>query len=238
MKRTLSFVLVLLMLAGTLAIANAESVKLAYSGGSIHLRTGPGTKYSSNGVVKNGDVITVLSQGKVWSKIQTGDSREGYIKNLYIYGIGKAYAEGTTYYSKHSTAKITTKYASSKVNLRAGAAHSQASIGHVSRGEKVTLLGKNGSWYLVATKNGTQGFVHKDYVKTSSSSSSSSTSTKGTVTAQSGLNMRAGKGTNTAKIGCIPKGAKVTILNTSNSSWWYVKYGSKQGYVSSKYVKK
>ena len=99
MKRLFAFLLALCLLIGTWA-AMAESVKLAYSTGSIYLRTGAGTKYAANGVVKNGDSITVLDKGKVWSRIKTSDDREGYIKNLYIYGLGNNYAQGTSYYSK------------------------------------------------------------------------------------------------------------------------------------------
>ena len=76
MKKIFAFLLALLLLISSWA-ALAETVKLAYSSGSLKLRKGAGTKYAANGVVKNGDNITVLSKGKVWTKVRTDDNREG-----------------------------------------------------------------------------------------------------------------------------------------------------------------
>ena len=42
---------------------------------------------------------------------------------------------------------------------------------------------------------------------------------------------------NGAKILVLAKGTKVTVLSKANSSWWKVKYGSKTGYIYSKYLK-
>ncbi len=236
MKRILSVFMVLLLLSTLLLAASAETVKLAYKSGSLNLRTGPGTKYANNGYVHNGDTITVLSKGSVWSKIRTSDSREGYIKNLYISGNGSGYASGTTYYSKHYTGTVKTKYAASKVNLRSGAGTGYAHIASLKNGQKLTVLGKNGSWFLVSTSGGTQGFVHSKYVKTSASSSSSSSKTA--VVTASAVNMRSGPGTGYGKVATLAKNTKVTIVSTSNSKWWKVKYGSKTGFIWSKYLKK
>ena len=237
MKKLFAFLLALCLLIGSWA-AMAETVKLAYSTGSLNLRTGAGTKYKANGVVKNGDTITVLEKGKVWSKVRTSDSREGYIKNLYISGLGSNYADGTTYYSKSYTGTVSTKYSSSTVNVRAGANKSEARVTTLKSGAKVKVLGKNGSWYLIETQGGTQGYISASYIKTSASSSSSSSSktTTAKVTA-SAVNMRASASASSAKVLVLAKGAKVTVLSKANSSWWKVKYGSKTGYIYSKYLK-
>ncbi len=238
MKKISALLLALLLLISSWA-AMAETVKLAYSSGSLNLRQGPGTKYAANGVVKNGDNITVLEKGKVWSKVLTDDSREGYIKNLYIYGMGKNYAEGTTYYSKSRTGTVKTKYASSTVNVRAGANKSEARVTTLKGGTKVKVLGRNGSWYLIETKGGTQGFISSKFLSTSGSSSSSSSSSKTTtarVTA-SAVNMRATASAKGNKVLVLAKNTKVTVLSKANASWWKVKYGSKTGYIYSKYLK-
>ncbi|MBO7385571.1 MAG: SH3 domain-containing protein [Clostridia bacterium] len=234
MKKFLSILLVVCMLACMMLTAFGETVKLAYSSGSVKLRTGAGTKYSANGVVKNGDTITVLSKGKNWTKIRTADSREGYIKNLYIDGIGSHYASGTTY-TAHRTGKVVTKYSSSTVNMRAGAAHSEVAIGKLKSGAKVTVLGKNGSWYLVANSSGTQGFVHSKYISVGGSSSGSS-STTAKVANCNAVHMRSGKSSTSSIVATLAKNTKVTVLSKSGS-WWKVKYGSKTGYIYKKYLK-
>ena len=66
------------------AAALADTVSMARSGGSLYLRSGPGRDYKSVGTVHDGDYITVVSYGSVWSKVKTSSGKTGYIKNLYI----------------------------------------------------------------------------------------------------------------------------------------------------------
>ena len=234
MKEFISLLMALCLML-TMFVACAETIKTPTAGGTIYLRKGPGTKYGANGTVSNGDSITVLEKGKAWTKIQTSDSREGYVKNLYISGMGNNYADGTTYYSKAKSGTIKTKYASSTVNMRAGANKSEAKVMSLKSGTKVKVLGKNGSWYLVQTSGGTAGYVKSTYVSTSGGSSSSSSTTTATVKNCNAVNMRSTP--NGAKILVLAKGTKVTVLSKANSSWWKVKYGSKTGYIYSKYLK-
>ena len=235
MKKALSFILALLV-AFSMFAACAETIKLAYSSGSIYLRKGAGTKYATNGVLKNGDSVTVLKKGSIWSKVKTSDSREGYVKNLYIKGIGSAYASGTTYYSKSYTGTVKTKYASSSVNLRGGAGFSQGKITTLKSGAKVKVLGKNGSWYLVETSKGTQGFINSKYLSTKAGGSSSSSTTTATVANCNAVNMRKSASKDSDRVCTLAKGTSVTVLSKSGS-WWKVKYGSKTGYIYSKYLK-
>lgn len=234
MKKFFAILFVMVFMLSVVAFTNAETVKMAYKGGSLNLRTGAGTNYPNNGYVFNGDSITVLSKGSSWSKIETADGRVGYIKNLYISGNGSKYADGTTYYSKSYTGKIVTKYSGSKVNLRAGASTSTVSMESVKSGDSVKVLGKNGNWYLIETKKGTQGYISSSYVSTSASKT---TETTAKVTG-SAVNMRCGAGTKYAVVTTLVKGTKVKVLNTSNAKWWKVQYSKYVGYMSSNYLRK
>lgn len=238
MKRILSVLALICVLAMCVPVfAEAETVKLAYAGGSLSLRKGAGTNYARNGYLRDGDRIEVLSYGSVWSKVETYDGRVGYIKNLYISGNGKNnYADGTSYYGTKVSGRVSTTYASSSVNLRSGASTSTSKITSLASGTKLTILGENGSWYLVSTASGTQGYISKSYVKKTGSSSSSSSSTTATVSG-SVVNMRKGPGTDYALVTALTKGTRVTVLSKSNSRWWKVKYSSYTGYMSSNYLK-
>ena len=156
-KLILSIVLISILLMSNSALA--ASISLAYSSGALYLRSGPGTSYSAITTVHDGDSITVLSTGSVWSKIKTSDGTVGYVKNLYIDNGDDNYASGTTYLSSGVT-----MYTTASVNLRSGASTSTAVIKTLSTGTKVTCLGKNGSFYLVQTADGTQGYVYSSYV--------------------------------------------------------------------------
>lgn len=235
MKRKLSLILaVLFILSMALPmLAGAESVSLAYKNGSLHLRKGPGTNYGTNGYVRDGDYITVLSKGSVWSKVQTSSGRIGYIKNLYIDGNGGNYASGTDYFGGSYTGYVVTKYASSSVNLRAGASTSTASMGKLKNGTKVKVLGENGNWYLVETASGTQGYMSKTYIK---SSTGSAVTQYATVTG-SVVNLRAGAGTQYAIKTALTRGTTVKVLDKVNSKWWKVQWNGYTGYMSANYLK-
>lgn len=82
----------------------------------------------------------------------------------------------------------------------------------------------------------------KDVKAKMGKTTTSTTASKGTkyqVISSDGLNIRAGAGTNTKKIGVLAKGATVTVTKVSdNKNWGYVE--SKKGWIciSTKYVKK
>lgn len=234
MKKKLASLVALMMAIALLVpvFASAETVMMARHDGSLKLRKGPGTSYGVGGYVQDGDNITVISKGSVWSKVENDLGQVGYIKNLYISGNGSSYADGTTYYSSRYTGYVKTKYSGSTVNLRAGAGTSTASIKKLSNGTKLTVLGENGSFYLVETSGGTEGFMSKSYV-----SKSGGSTTKTAVVTASALRMRSGAGTGYGIVTTLGKGAKVTIINKNNSNWWYVQYGSKKGYMASSYLK-
>ena len=224
----------LLILALIPGAALAETVSLAYSGGSLNLRKGPGTEYRSLGTVHDGDHIDVLRYGDVWSKVETDDGKVGYIKNLYIEDGDTNYASGTDYYDSHYTA-----YTTASVNFRAGASTSTASMGTLSKGTKVTVLGENGRFYLVKNSAGTQGFVSKTYISrtkpTGSTGSSSSSAKTMTVTA-SYVNMRAGGGLSYSVVKVLPRGTVVTVVTRGNY-WTRVNYKGTLGWIKNTYLK-
>ena len=224
----------LLILALIPGAALAETVSLAYSGGSLNLRKGPGTEYRSLGTVHDGDHIDVLRYGDVWSKVETDDGKVGYIKNLYIEDGDTNYASGTDYFDSHYTA-----YTTASVNFRAGASTSTASMGTLSKGTKVTVLGDNGRFYLVKNSAGTQGFVSKTYISrtkpTSSTGSSSSSAKTMTVTA-SYVNMRAGGGLSYSVVKVLPRGTVVTVVTRGNY-WTRVNYKGTLGWIKNTYLK-
>ena len=236
MKRRLtavfSLLLVLIFVMSTIP-AFGETVSLAYKNGSLRLRKGPGTSYGTAGFLSDGDSITVVSKGSVWSKVRTSGGTTGYIKNLYISGIGGNYADGTSYFSGNYEGVVTTKYSGSTVNLRSGASTSTSSIGKLASGTKVKVLGENGNWYLVETKSGTQGYMSKNYIK----SSTGSTVTQYATVTGSVVNVRAGAGTQYTVKTALTRGTTVKVLEKTTSNWWKIQWGSYTGYMSANYLR-
>ena len=231
-KKFCAILAVVLVLALIPAAALAETVSLAYSGGALNLRKGPGTEYRSLGTLHDGDHIDVLRYGDVWSKVETDDGKIGYIKNLYIEDGDTNYASGTDYFDSHFTA-----YTTASVNFRAGASTSTASMGTLSKGTKVTVLGENGRFYLVKNSAGTQGFVSKSYISRSKPSGSSSSSSAKTMTVTASyVNMRAGGGLSYKVIKVLPRGTSVTVVPRGNY-WTRVNYKGTLGWIKNTYLK-
>ena len=139
-------------------------------------------------------------------------------------------------------ADAATKYAKTTANLnfRTGPSTSNKIISTIKKNTKVEVISYEGKWAKIKYNNKV-GYSSKSYLSEISSSSSTSsgttTTTKiGTVTADA-LNVRSGAGTKYSKIGTLKKGAKVTILSSSNG-WYKIQYtSSKTGWVSGSYIK-
>ncbi len=214
MKKFSMILAVLLIVAMLVPVAAcAETVVLAYSEGSLHLRRGPGTDYRSVAILHDGDYIDVLREGDVWSKVENEDGTIGYIKNLYIDGLGDEYAEGTEYYDGGVT-----MYTTATVHFRAGASTDTASMGTFHKGAKLTVLGENGRFYLVKNANGTQGFVSSLYLSKKYVAPTTSTAPSyetGIITGNT-VNVRKGGGMSYSVIAKVYGGDEVEIIYEGN----------------------
>jgi len=138
---------------------------------------------------------------------------------------------------------------STSLNVRKGAGTNYAVIGSLKNGAKVEILEKGSTWYKIKYGSGT-GYVHKQYIKITSSTSNNSSGSPpksdpptyatppqdkyGKVTAST-LNVRSGAGTKNKRVGYVYKGNRVKILGTSGE-WYKISYGNLTGYVHSAYI--
>lgn len=58
------------------------------------------------------------------------------------------------------------------------------------------------------------------------------------VNAQNGLKMRSAPSKDAEVVTLLPYGAEVTVIDTSNSGWYEIKYLNKNGYVAANYITK
>lgn len=212
--------------AGTSVYVNPE-------GGSLKVRSGPGTSYSVAGYVAHRDSISVLSRGETWSKIKvTATGKTGYIKTKYIFGHTTGVtvppttnAPAVALPTKYDAASVMTRTAFGVVNVRKGAGTGYASVAKLSRGEKLAVTGKSGDWYKVQTAAGKTGYIRADYV-----SFGLTTKTTGAV------NFRKGAGTNYGVIRELSKGTSVTV-HSVEGRWAKVTYNGRTGYLHMSYLK-
>ena len=144
----------------------------------------------------------------------------------------------------------------SSVNFRSQANSSSGVIGSLSKGATVTIDGEEGNFYKI-TYNSKQGYVSKQFVKTTDSSnqnesdnkSTSATNTatsattssteslteeeaikKNEVTVNSDTTIYVLPLLNSTKVGNFTKNGKVTLVSI-NGKWAYVRGSSKSGWI-------
>ena len=145
----------------------------------------------------------------------------------------------------------TTMQTKANLNMRSSASAKGKYLLTIPKGTKVTTDTKVGTWYKVSYK-GKTGFVSGSYLATVKATTKATpkpkakpapkkvvapkVSTAKQYSTTANLNLRSGASTKYKTLVTVPKGKVVTYVSKSGS-WYKVKYGSKTGYVSSKYLK-
>ena len=238
-KKGTALLLSALLLASALPLAAYAEEVSAKTTEYVNFRSGPGTNYSSQGIIASGTTITVTdTSNSEWYAVRLSNGSTGYIYAEYI----SMSTGGSTSNGEERSAK-TTEY----VNFRSGPGTNYNSKGVIALGTTVTVTDtSNSEWYAVRLSNGSTGYIFAQYLKLNSSSSA--TATPAPTQAPSGseqsaktteyVNFRSGPGTNYSSKGVIALGTTVTVTDASNSQWYKVKLSDgTEGYLFSEYLK-
>lgn len=184
----------------------------------LNVRESPTTDSDKVGSLSYGDRVTITDTQDGWGKIA-----KGWIYLKYVYRDGDTGSNGCT-----GTVTAT------QLNKRAGPGTKYDKTGSLNQGDTVNVLQRvtiNGTdWGYV-----TGGWISMDYVDTgdsSGSTGSTSTTGNGTITAENGLNIRSGPGTDYDSVGGLKKGDRVSIIEQKDG-WGRIS----EGWISMKYVK-
>ena len=210
----------------------------------VNFRSGPGTNYSSKGVIALGTTVTVTdTSNSEWYAVRLSNGSTGYIFAQYLKLNSSSSAAATPAPSGSEQSAKTTEY----VNFRSGPGTNYSSKGVIASGTTVTVTdSSNSQWYAVRLANGSTGYIFAQYLKLNSSSSA--TATPAPTQAPSGseqsaktteyVNFRSGPGTNYSSKGVIASGTTVTVTDTSNSEWYAVRLANgSTGYIFAQYLK-
>ena len=210
----------------------------------VNFRSGPGTNYSSKGVIALGTTVTVTdTSNSEWYAVRLSNGSTGYIFAQYLKLNSSSSAAATPAPSGSEQSAKTTEY----VNFRSGPGTNYSSKGVIASGTTVTVTdSSNSQWYAVRLANGSTGYIFAQYLKLNSSSSA--TATPAPTQAPSGseqsaktteyVNFRSGPGTNYSSKGVIASGTTVTVTDTSNSEWYAVRLSNgSTGYIFAQYLK-
>ena len=247
-KKGTALLLSALLLASALPLAAYAEEVSAKTTEYVNFRSGPGTNYSSQGIIASGTTITVTdTSNSEWYAVRLSNGSTGYIFAEYISFTGSntpsATAAPTQAPSNGSEQSAkTTEY----VNFRSGPGTNYSSKDVIASGTTVTVTDRsNSEWYAVRLANGSTGYIFAQYLKVTGTSSATPTPTQapsndGTVQAKltADVNLRRGAGTNYGVIKVIGTGTTVTVTDASNSQWYKVKLSDgTEGYLFSEYLK-
>lgn len=110
-------------------------------------------------------------------------------------------------------------------------------LGILSGGTKVLITGKtSNNWYQIKYK-GNIGYVSGSYIENIINSNVTLIDDIGTITPNSGLNVRNAPYTSGIKLGTLTKNSKVTIMGKTSNNWYLIDFNNNLGYVSGQYIK-
>ena len=239
-KKGTALLLSALLLASALPLAaHAEEVS-AKTTEYVNFRSGPGTNYSSQGIIASGTTITVTdTSNSEWYAVRLSNGSTGYIYAEYI-----SMSTGSSTSNGEERSAKTTEY----VNFRSGPGTNYSSKGVIALGTTVTVTDtSNAQWYAVRLSNGSTGYIFAEYISFTGSNTPSATAaptqapsngSEQTAKTTEYVNFRSGPGTNYSSKGVIALGTTVTVTDTSNSEWYAVRLSNgSTGYIFAQYLK-
>ncbi len=217
---------------------------------SVNFREGPSTSNKVITLLSKGVTVTLYALKDGWYGAEY-NGKKGYLSAKYVTvtakasngsgdtgggvvpeGTGDTVAGGLTLASGASTAKV---------NFRTRATSTgSAVIDTFAANTRFSILGECGDWYYILY-NGKTGFVYKAYAKVTASGTAGIPKVSDTLTliatsTTAEVNLRQGRGTDSAKIKTLPSKTSVTVYLVLDG-WCLVDAGGIYGYVIDDYVK-
>ena len=215
-----------------IASADILSQEIYTTTNRLNMRKGPSTDYTLVGTLDKGVKVKAIeksSDGK-WLKINYNS------QNVWV---NFAYLQKDK--SSNNDIKLDSQYeTTANVNMRKGPSTDYTKIIIVPAQTKITPIksSSDGKWVQINYKNVT-GWISAKYIKTVSTTP---TEPEKPITGKdyyttANLNIRDGASTTSSKIGKIPNGTKVSVVDfNSNKTWAKVVYNNKTGWVSAQYL--
>ena len=210
------------------------------------MRAKASSSSKKKGSLKKGDVVSSTSitkaDGYNWAYVKSG-SLTGWVRMDYL----------TVTSAPKNTGLGQVKTSKSNIKIRAGAGTSYSKVGVAPANTALTYYNtakKNGvTWYYVqyGSKYGWVSGAYFSIVKATATPKPTATPKTSALTVQGyGINtgnvqFRKGAGTGYASMGKIPSGKTLPWYKTAKNgktTWYYVKYNDKYGWVSGAYFAK
>lgn len=220
---------------------------------------------SNNGVQHTVPTISHHMCGHQFSSKGSVSGISGNVDVTNWYGLAATASTTTTSTSTtlNKTAKWTGVVTANKLNVRtyAGTNNATVSFSPLAKGTEVSVCDSvkatdGTEWYYICNSAGKYGFVSSKYIEEKTTTTTTTTTSTKTSSAPSktvqwtgyvsadSLNVRtnAGASYSTCSFSPLSKNDEVGVCDTATASngdeWYYIKVGTKYGYVNAKYISK
>ena len=161
------------------SVTTEADSSILYASGNLNIRTGAGTDSDVMGTFAPGDKVTVLGDaGDGWTKVSY-NGQTGYVSSNYLTQNKTEATQGSTDSSSGSTSTGQVMYATDYVYVRSDDNKKSSTLGCLSAGEAVSVVGNTGTGWIQVNYNGQTGYVGEKYLSWSQSGSSSGSSSSG-----------------------------------------------------------
>ncbi|MDO4619156.1 MAG: SH3 domain-containing protein [Lachnospiraceae bacterium] len=214
--------------AGYVSASYVTSISNAKEQGIIKTRVMAVSLRMKKSASDSASNITAINSGKGYLPVNKTVVLLGSANSKYYaissYGYVGYVSKG--YFTNEVTYKTVKK---GGVNFRQSASVKSKKLAFLKSGTKVVVLGQSGSFWKCYAKVGTGyriGYIANGYF-----------TGQQTMKTTDNLRLRKAANTTSSVLLIIPKGASVTVLKKTTSTWYYVNYNGTKGYVMAKYLK-
>ncbi len=162
MKKTLSFIMALMLIAGIImpvdthaAYADSAAGLVELSSGTLNVRSRASSGSSIVASLKDGSCITLISKTGSWWKVEYADGKYGYCHENYIQSL--------------SSYAATVNTQSGNLNVRSGPGTAYSRKAKLSSGKTVLVLSSSGSWRYILYNGSSTGYVSSQYLVSANS---------------------------------------------------------------------
>ena len=216
---------------------------------NLNLRWGAST---SNGIIKTipkNTTVRLISSSNGWSKIYSGGDI-GFVYSQYLSTSTTSSntsnnnsTNTTTTESLNKLGQVTGVSSNDTLNIRKEASANSTIVGKMSNNTQIQVVGKTSTGWYKINYNGVEGYVNGNYIKilgdyiSTSTNIESMSKTGKVVKTTDFLNVRSQSNADSSILGKIYPGDTVSITGKDKKTGWYrIKFGEKEGFVSSYYI--
>ncbi|KGX93518.1 cell wall hydrolase [Pontibacillus halophilus JSM 076056 = DSM 19796] len=198
------------------ALASTATVSV----NALNVRSGPGITHSVKTQIHQNETYEILSSKGDWIQLDV-NGKKGWVADWLV-----------SIHETPSSVEVTST--ASDLRVRKGPGLSYKVVGYLDKGDTRTQIGVKGDWVKIKT-NGTEAWVHKDYVTLTTKSGENPSPEKQMVDANL-LNVRSGPGIGYKQTTQLPFGTNVSVV-AKDGNWYQILYGNNnKGWVSSAYL--